>query len=191
MKRASVHLMFAALALACAGVAAYDGLRLRRAQQINEAVTAAAHSAQAKGAPRVAAQGEAAQGEAREVRLAHAVALSKQGAYDAAAPLFESLVRDGPLDAAGRAALFDLGNLYLREGIGHGTPGTIVAPPMIEEAKARYRALLRDDPDDWDARYNLERALWLAPETRTAADKPNITEQHDVKVHDPQSKDLP
>ncbi|WP_321897938.1 tetratricopeptide repeat protein [Paraburkholderia heleia] len=184
MKRATVHLVFAAVALACAGVAAYSAVRLQRAQRINEAVAAAsAHQPQPKG--------EDHGHEAREVRLARAVALSKQGAYDAAAPLFEALMRDGAPDALRRAALFDLGNLYLREGIGHGAPGMIASAAMIEEAKSRYRVLLRDDPDDWDARYNLERALWLAPETRTGSDKPDITEQHDVKVHDPQSKDLP
>ena len=36
--------------------------------------------------------------------------------------------------------------------------------PLIELAKQSYRDLLREDPNDWDARYNLERALWLAPE---------------------------
>ena len=36
--------------------------------------------------------------------------------------------------------------------------------PLIELAKQSYRDLLREDPGDWDARYNLERALWLAPE---------------------------
>jgi mxaK protein len=182
--------MFAAVALACAGVAGYDWMRLQHARQINEAAATASAPArrpQEKRAPRNDERGD----EAREVQLARAVALSRQGAYDAAAPLFERLIRDGSLDAAGRAALFDLGNLYLREGIGDGTAGTVASPAMIEEAKARYRALLRADPDDWDARYNLERALWLAPEARVADDKPAITEQHDVKVRDPQSKDLP
>ena len=42
------------------------------------------------------------------------------------------------------------------------------ALPLIELAKQRYRDALRDRPDDWDARYNLERALWLAPEIETA-----------------------
>ena len=36
--------------------------------------------------------------------------------------------------------------------------------PLVELAKQRYRDLLRAEPQEWDARYNLERALWLAPE---------------------------
>ena len=40
------------------------------------------------------------------------------------------------------------------------------AQALVELAKQRYRDLLRADPGDWDARYNLERALWLAPEAQ-------------------------
>jgi mxaK protein len=36
---------------------------------------------------------------------------------------------------------------------------------LVELAKRNYRILLREAPGDWDARYNLERALWLAPES--------------------------
>jgi mxaK protein len=40
---------------------------------------------------------------------------------------------------------------------------------MIEFAKQSYRNLLRDDPAAWDARYNLEYALRLAPELEESA----------------------
>ena len=36
--------------------------------------------------------------------------------------------------------------------------------PLLEMAKQRYRDLLLADPMDWQARYNLERALAAAPE---------------------------
>ncbi|CAB3682753.1 MxaK protein [Paraburkholderia rhynchosiae] len=190
MKRASVHIIFATVALCCAAVAAYDWLRLQHAQQVNQSVTATltANKTAAKATPRSVVSTE---DDAPQVRLARAIALSKEGAYDAAGPLFESLIRDQPLDETGRAALFDLGNLYLRQGIGHSPSGAIESLAMVEEAKARYRTLLRIAPDDWDARYNLERALWLAPETRSASGSPDVKEQHNVKVRDPESRDLP
>ncbi|WP_025597129.1 hypothetical protein [Burkholderia sp. WSM2230] len=189
MKRAAVHLMFGTVALCCAAVAAYDWVRLRQAEQVNQTVAAIAASskAAAKQAPREAGSME----DAPQVRLARAVALSKQAAYDTAGPLLESLIREQPESDTGRAALFDLGNLYLRQGIGHGAAGAVESLAMVEEAKARYRTLLRIAPDDWDARYNLERALWLVPETRSASNAPDVKEQHDVKVRDPESRDLP
>ena len=42
------------------------------------------------------------------------------------------------------------------------------ALPLVELAKQSYRDVLRDNPADWDAKYNLERALWLAPEVDEA-----------------------
>jgi mxaK protein len=197
MKRASIHAIFAAVALCCAGMAAYDWVRLQHAQHVNQAMAAAADEtakavggANATGASRNV-RNAGNDGDARQVRLARAIALSKAGAYDPAGRLFEDLIRDEHLDEIGRAALFDLGNMYLREGMGNSPTGTVKSAAMIEEAKARYRTLLRAAPDDWDARYNLERALWLAPETHSTAESPEVKSQHNVKVSDPQSKDLP
>lgn len=199
MKRASIHVIFAAVALCCAGVAAYDWARLQHAQHVNRALAAVAGEAGrawagsgATGAPRNEhSERGNADSEFREVRLARAIALSNAGAYDTAGPLFEDLSRDEQLDGIGRAALFDLGNMYLRQSMGNGRSGTVPSVAMIEEAKARYRKLLRATPDDWDARYNLERALWLAPETHSPNDSPEVKSQHNVRVSDPQSKDLP
>lgn len=194
MKRTSIHVIFAAVALCCASVAAYDWVRLQHAQHVDQAVAAAVGAtgqAAAKAGATGSERNEQGGRDDAQVRLARAIALSNAGAYDRAGPLFEDLIRDQHLDEVGRAALFDLGNLYLRESMSNGTSGTVRAAAMIEEAKARYRTLLRAAPDDWDARYNLERALWLAPETHTASDSPEVKSQHNVRVSDPQSKDLP
>jgi mxaK protein len=189
VKRASMHIVFGTAALCCAGVAAYDWVQLRQAQQVNQTVAGAIAANKATGPE--SARDVVGANDAPRVRLARAIALSKKGAYDAAGPLYESLIREQPGDEVARAALFDLGNLYLRQGIGHSPSGAVESLAMVEEAKARYRTLLRIAPDDWDARYNLERALWLAPETRSASGSPDVKEQHDVKVRDPESKDLP
>ncbi len=189
MKRATVHLIFGTVALCCAAVAAYDWMRWRHAEQVNR--TVAEVVATSKGAAKQAPHAVGSMDDAPQVRLARAIALSKQGAFDTAGPLFESLIREQPHSETGRAALFNLGNLYLRQGIGYSPAGAVESLPMVEEAKARYRTLLRLAPDDWDARYNLERALWLVPETRSTSGTPDVKEQHDVKVRDPESKDLP
>ena len=52
----------------------------------------------------------------------------------------------------------------MREALKNGTSGAVQSLPLIELAKQSYRDLLRENPGDWDARYNLERALRLAPE---------------------------
>ncbi len=39
-----------------------------------------------------------------------------------------------------------------------------MALPLIELAKEQYRALLRENPGLWAARYNLERAQRLQPD---------------------------
>ncbi|MFM0726927.1 tetratricopeptide repeat protein [Paraburkholderia strydomiana] len=186
MTRTLIHAVFATVALACAGFAAYSWIRLQHAGQLNQAIAAASSDARETHANHPNHSNE----EAPQVLLARATALSKAGAYDTAARLYESLIHDHP-DDLGRTALFDLGNMYLREGGGEGASNGIRSIAMISEAKARYRLLLRASPGDWDARYNLERALWLAPETPTALDEPDVKEQHNVKVRDPESKDLP
>jgi mxaK protein len=52
----------------------------------------------------------------------------------------------------------------MRQALKDGPDAVLRALPLIELAKQSYRGSLRLNPEDWDARYNLERALWLAPE---------------------------
>ncbi|MCC8403117.1 tetratricopeptide repeat protein [Paraburkholderia sp. MMS20-SJTN17] len=184
MRRALIHALFGTVAICSAAWAAYGFVRLQQTERVEQAILAAS-------APNAAARDAHGGGEAREVQLARAIALSKAGAYDAAARLYNGLIPEGgPPDEVGRAALFDLGNLYLREGAG-ATAQAVQSLAMIGEAKARYRLALRAAPDDWDARYNLERALWLAPETQSVLAGPDVKEQHNVKLRDPLSQDLP
>jgi len=64
--------------------------------------------------------------------------------------------------AVAQAARYNAANLLLRQGLAlrAGTqPGQAIA--LIELAKQQYRAVLREQPLDWDARYNLERAQRL------------------------------
>lgn len=207
MKRATVHAAFAAVALLSAGATAYETIRFARAQRIDSELTtiaanalarrarasiepAAADSSHADWSRAVARLADGAGDEPRQIVLARAVALAAEGNFPAAARRYESLLEAGPVDEIGRAALFDLGNAYLRQGAGTAAdaPRSL---PMLEQAKAHYRALLRSVPDDWDARYNLERALRLAPEGAAELDAASAATKHHVTLRGARSDDLP
>jgi mxaK protein len=83
--------------------------------------------------------------------------------------------------------------MYLREAIAAGAGNPIASAPLVELAKNRYRELLRAKPDDWDARYNLERALWLQPESAQAFDDGREPDEvrRMIKVPDVALGDLP
>jgi mxaK protein len=86
-------------------------------------------------------------------RIAEAAALLRQAAADAA----RGELRD--------TALYDLGNLYLREALRVRDSGADAsALPLLELAKENYRSVLLQRPDLWDAKFNLELALRVAPD---------------------------
>lgn len=137
-------------------LAAHDAWRWQQARAVNEAI--------ASGLP-----GEADDAAApRELRFARAAALAASGSGEAA------LSRYGALqgaDALGRAARYNAANLLLRQAIElrqSEQPGQALA--LVELAKEGYREVLRDAPDDWNARYNLERAQRLVPEPEPGDD---------------------
>jgi mxaK protein len=148
MRRRSVHLLFGAIAAACGIAAATQGFRLFQVERINAAVARARDSGTLSDIPRA--------------RLARAVHLARAGKYDPALKTYKSLLDEG--DEIRLPALYDLGNLNMREALKNGPGEALRALPLIELAKQSYRDVLRNDPSDWDARYNLERALWISPE---------------------------
>jgi mxaK protein len=139
--------MFGAAAAVCAVLAGYEGLRLREAMRVNEAIAGATN----------------VDSSLPEAQFAHAVALAKRGDYEGALKEYKVLGR-GPRADLATDALYNAGNLQLREALKEGREARVRALPLIELAKQSYRGVLRRDPQSWDARYNLERALWLAPE---------------------------
>jgi mxaK protein len=99
-----------------------------------------------------------------EAQFAQAIVLGRQGKYDAALEGYKAVSRGARADLA-TDALYNAGNLHFREALKeHGPESGVRVLPLVELAKQSYRAVLRRDPQRWDARYNLERALWLAPE---------------------------
>ncbi len=149
MKRRTVHVLFGVAALAFASLAAMNLVALNRAERVNRAIGQASLTAADLSVP--------------EARFAHAMALAKGGQTDAAIDAYKEQATSARADLR-LAALYNLGNLYLRESQQESTDESMPALPLIELAKQSYRDLLRSEPNYWDARYNLERALWLAPE---------------------------
>jgi mxaK protein len=195
MKRAHGHLAFAVVTAALGVLTAGEALRLQHAQRINMAVaewatTASASDVRAATSPKWTAG--AADHLPPEARLARAVALSRLD-YDGALAAYKSIIQSNREDLH-RIALYDLGNLNLRQAVQYGLADEAQSLPLTELAKQSYRDLLRRDPTDWDARYNLERALRLAPEEDADASEdtnpPDPREHQRSTIADPRM-DLP
>jgi len=194
MRRAHGHMAFGLVAVALAAVTIGESLRLQHAQSINSAVaawsTAAAPAANSK--PPAWATAGAADHLPPEARLARAVALARVD-YDAALAAYKAIIQSNRNDLR-LIALYDLGNLHLHQAIQAGLADEAQSLPLTELAKQSYRDLLRRDPSDWDARYNLERSLRLAPEDDDATDEdtgpPDPREHERSTIADPRM-DLP
>jgi mxaK protein len=148
VRRRAIHLSFAIVAATCGTVAIWCGIRLHQTERINAAIATANISAADSTVP--------------QAQLARALSLARAGHFTAALKMYKSL-----LDASDEIrlpALYDLGNLNMRAALKNGQGEAQRFMPLIELAKQSYRDDLRSNPEDWDARYNLERALWLSPE---------------------------
>lgn len=141
-----------------AALATYDGWRLRHLEGLNEAVAA--------GRPPPAAPDDGA-----ELRFAHAWAQAASGGTDGALNAYGAL--QGGSGSIARAARYNAANLLIRQALvlrERAQPGQALA--LVELAKEHYRDVLREDPDDWHARYNLERAQRLVPDPDEADEAP-------------------
>ena len=142
------RLAFGLLAVLAAAACA-DGLALWRTQRVNGLIASGVAIEDKAGAP-------------PEWSFAQAYALAASGVADQALNRYGALQGDSPL---GQAARYNGANVLLRQGmvLHAGTqPGQALA--LIELAKESYREILRANPNDWPARYNLERAQRLVPD---------------------------
>jgi len=183
MRRIQVHSAFCAVAAALGLVTVVEVARLGHAQRVNAAIASsqAALNAEAPLATPIP-----------EARLAGAVAMAKVD-YDGALAAYKAIIQGGREDLR-RIAMYDLGNLHLRQALQVGLDDEAQSLPLVELAKQSYRDLLRRDPNDWDARYNLERTLRLAPEDDEDTDEdtgpPDPREHERSTIADPRM-DLP
>jgi mxaK protein len=149
VKRRRIHLAFGAVAVAFAVLAGVEAVRLREATRVNAIIAGTSK--------------ELTDSDRPEARFARAMAMARSGDYENALKVYRQVSHDEG-SRLSIAALYNAGNLQLREAMKEGTGASARALPLIELSKQSYRAVLRRDPQAWDARYNLERALWLAPE---------------------------
>ena len=95
------------------------------------------------------------------------------GAYEHALQTYASIETSD--NAEFRAAVkYNMANLYLQKASAAEQRGDHdLVIPLIELAKQIYRELLRENSGDWQAKYNLERALQLLPDVdvQEAADE--------------------
>jgi len=154
MRRRTVHVSFGIVAAVFGSLAAWCAVQLHNAQRVNAAIATANMSATTHNATAVF--------NVPQAQLAAAIKLAQAGKFTAAMKAYKALL-DAP-DEVRLPALYDLGNLNMREALKNGQGEAQRALPLIELAKQSYRDELRSNPGDWDARYNLERALWLSPE---------------------------
>ena len=150
MRRRHVHAIFVAASALLAAIVVVSGMRLAQAERVDQAIARATAPA-------------AADRDVPEARFAQALALGASGHYEAALHAHKALVQ-AEHGSLREAALYNVGNLHLREALKAGAATPDATLPLVELAKQSYRDALRDEPSDWDARYNLERALQLAPE---------------------------
>jgi mxaK protein len=158
MMPARVRRALQAMLLVLAALAGWDAWRLFDAGRVNRLVDA----------PTQAAADQA--GSPPELRFALAYAMAASGALEPALNRYAALHGD---TAVGRAARYNSANLLLRQAAdlrAGPQPGQALA--LVELAKESYRAILRQDPGDGSARYNLERAQRLVPEPELADDDP-------------------
>jgi mxaK protein len=145
------------LLLLVAMALAFDGWQLWRADRDNAVIASRAPIA---AAPELTP----------ELRFARAYAQAASEPGEKALNAYRSL-HDEP--RLGPAARFNSANLLLRQAVEvrkGKEPGQAIA--LIELGKEMYRDLLREQPQNWDARYNLERAQRLLPDPEEADYEP-------------------
>ncbi len=98
--------------------------------------------------------------------FAKAYAEQQRGQYQDARVIYSTLENTDD-EALRLAVMFNMGNTYLQQASSIDLEADAdLAMPLIELAKLSYREALSIDSQHWDAKYNLERALQLLPDTK-------------------------
>jgi len=151
MKRYAMRLLGASAA-AVVLLALADGYRWWQACRVNDAI-------------RADPMPEARADEAPQIAFARAWRRAAAGDYQGAVAGYRDAANRGGGELR-QDALYNSANLHLREALRlRDQDAEPQAMALLELAKQGYRDVLHADPGYWDAKYNLERALRLAPET--------------------------
>ena len=147
----------------------YDGIRLLYDQRFNAAL----------------ANGDATRANGPDDahrQFAKAYALQQQRDFKATVKAYAAI------DALSHSQLqmdikFNMANLYFREAAQLRDIGSDdLVMPLIELAKQNYRDILRIDSGRWDAKYNLELALVLAPDLDPVDALDEINPEHSPRA---------
>lgn len=189
IKRRTAHTGFALVSLGLIGALSWQAWQLYRATQLDsalESIPSALTSEQLQGI-------DIPLSDHPSVQLSIGSALANGGELEEAERRFNALISNEENQYIVNSAQFNLANAYLRQALAAGTQTTSKTLPMVELAKQRYRDLLHQAPEHWDARYNLERALIMAPEGSDSEDEERNEPVKSVNVIVPgfEKKDLP
>lgn len=189
MTRRSAHQLFVITAIALLGVMASQALSLYSNEKIRDTVNAIPDAIAVEDALNTSTK----QYDNPAVQLRLGSALANGNNLADSERVLNTLI-NGSSDADIRIkAQFNLANAYLREALKSGTQASSQSLPLVELAKQRYRDLLVEAPGHWSARYNLERALRMAPEGTDRDGDPGAEPIKRVNVIVPgfEKKDLP
>jgi mxaK protein len=157
----------AVIVILLAGAAAYDGLHWWSAARITSRIRSGVILPDAMHVP-------------PQVAFAQAYALAAHGDTLRALTRYRQAAQAGGLLAV--AALYNIGNLHLRQAlVAQGAGQKAQSLALFELAKQSYRDALALDPGYWDAKYNLERTLRLAPDAEAEAPVPGQQALHQKK----------
>lgn len=120
------------------------------------------------------------------VRVPPQVAFAQGYALAARGDTLRALTRYRQAAQAGRplavAALYNIGNLHLRQALAAQAAGNKAQSlALFELAKQSYRDALALQSGYWDAKYNLERTLRLAPDAAASPPVPGQQALHQKK----------
>ena len=191
MKALRARPIFATLAIAAALALAWNAWQWRAARDAQAVVQAAAAAPVPEAAASAAGRSD---GDVR-VLIVQASALRAQGRHDDAVRILQALAARSDLDhASAQVVRFNLGNELLALALQHNTKGDEDrAMTLVELSKQRYREVLRQEPQHWDARHNLDIALRLVPETEPPPpdEKPKNIQRIQVDLRGIRGVDLP
>ena len=189
IKRRYAHMMFGLASASLITVLAFQSVKLYQQKQLSNTLNSVPTS--------IATLDEVDTTRAMfshpAVQVSVGSALAQGANLEEAERILNPLITDSSEVAIHTGAQYNLANAYLRQALASGTQATSQSLPMVELAKQRYRDLLRDTPEHWQARYNLERALRMAPEGSDRLDDERIDPVKRVNVVVPgfEKKDLP
>ena len=175
MDRPAADKLITSLIVVLVAALLYDGFHLLRASEVNRALATIESTGDMDDVT-------AEDSDNPHLRFARAYTLQQYGEFESALQEYASIevTEDDPMR---RHIRYNLANLYLRRALQYRDSGADdLALPLVELAKEYYRELLRADSQDWSARFNLELALRVAPET----DLDEVQEERNPE-HNPRS----